>query len=540
MILLGNVSGHDFRFHIESWMDVAGQWREGILFPRWAEWANWGFGEPRFVFYPSLSWLAGAAIGSVLPWRMAPAVFIWLTLILAGMSMWRLARDWLSRPYATVAAVLYAVNPYHLVIVYYRSAFGELLAAALLPLLIWAALRATSGEWRRVPPLALTFAGIWLSNAPAAVIATYSLAFLIAIVCALRRSFWPFVQGATGVMAGFALAAFYVVPAAWEQKWIQISQVVSDDLRPSANFVFTRANDPDFVAFNWKVSWVAVGLIALTAIAVLPTWRKRREIHTPWWTLSILAAISVALMLPPSLPLWRLLPRLWFIQFPWRWLDVLGVAFAFLVSAAIAGLRNRVASWSVIALIFVAIGLAGAFMARNANWDSSDISDVAASINSGRGYEGTDEYAPTGCDRDQLPGNPDDEERPTDVSRDPAPRIAKLDPESGDIVPAAGARIHVQAWTSERRNFTADSADALILAVRLVNYPAWRVEVNGRDAEFGTRPETQQILVPVPAGSNRVDVHLRHTKDRIVGGSMSLVSLLFILGFRFSLERKAP
>jgi uncharacterized membrane protein len=184
MLFLGNVSGHDFRFHVESWMDVAGQWHEGIVFPRWAEWANWGFGEPRFIFYPPLSWLIGATIGSVLPWNMAPGTFVWLTLVLAGMSMCRFAREWIPHPYANLAGVLYAINPYHLVIVYFRSAFGELLAAALLPLLIWAALRVIEGEGRRVPILSLVFAGIWLSNAPGAVIATYSLAVILVTGCA--------------------------------------------------------------------------------------------------------------------------------------------------------------------------------------------------------------------------------------------------------------------------------------------------------------------------------------------------------------------
>ena len=50
--------------------------------------------------------------------------------------MFMLARRWLDRRDATFAAVLYAVNPYHLVIVYWRSAFAELLASCLLPLLL--------------------------------------------------------------------------------------------------------------------------------------------------------------------------------------------------------------------------------------------------------------------------------------------------------------------------------------------------------------------------------------------------------------------
>jgi len=164
MLFHGNISGHDFSFHMDSWMDVRGQWREGILFPRWAEWANWGFGEPRFIFYPPLSWMIGAALGSLLPWRMAPGAYVWITLIIACLSMWRFAREVLPSRYANLAAVLYAANPYHLVMVYYRSAFSELLAAALLPLLFWAAIRVIEGEWRQVPTLAIVLAGIWLSG----------------------------------------------------------------------------------------------------------------------------------------------------------------------------------------------------------------------------------------------------------------------------------------------------------------------------------------------------------------------------------------
>lgn len=538
MLFFGNISGHDFIFHVESWMDVAGQWREGIVFPRWAEWANWGFGEPRFVFYPPLSWLAGAAMGSVLPWRLAPGAYIWLALIVAGMSMWRLAREWLGGPYASLAAVLYAINPYQLVIVFYRSAFGELLAAALLPLLIWAALRVVDGERRRIPIFALAFAGVWLSNAPAAVIATYSVAVVIAIGCAQRRGLRPLLSSASTFVMGFGLAAYYIVPATLEQKWVQIAQIVSQDLVPSANFLFTRANEPDFVAFNWKLSWVAIGLIVVTAIAALATLKRRREVAAPWWTLTILAITATTMMLPPSLWLWHHLPKLWFIQFPWRWLDVLGLAFAFFVALLIANLPGPAASRALAIIVFAAIGAAGAFMVRDAPWDSSDLPNIAHQLQSGRGYEGTDEYAPVGCDRYQFPGNPDDSERPEDVSPNPAPRIAKLDPESGDIVPAAGVRLHTQLWTSERREFTAESTEAVTLAVRLVNYPAWTVQVNGHDARFDSREDTQQILVPLPAGDNRVDLHFRRTPDRALGSAISALSAAALFALAWVSRRR--
>ena len=38
-------------------------------------------------------------------------------------------------------------------------------------------------------------------------------------------------------------------------------------LRPVQNFLFTYANEPDFIKFNWRVSWAALGAILVTIAA---------------------------------------------------------------------------------------------------------------------------------------------------------------------------------------------------------------------------------------------------------------------------------
>ena len=132
----GTPSGHDVEFHLYSWLEVLSQWRLGTVYPRWAALAHFAYGEPRFIFYPPASWTLGAALSAIFPWTLVASIYIWLVLAAAGVSMFLLARKWLDRRDATYAAVLYAVNPYHLVIVYWRSAFAELLASSLLPLLL--------------------------------------------------------------------------------------------------------------------------------------------------------------------------------------------------------------------------------------------------------------------------------------------------------------------------------------------------------------------------------------------------------------------
>ena len=534
MFFLGNASGHDFQFHLASWLDVAGQWREGTFFPRWAEWANWGYGEPRFVFYPPASWMLGATLGTLLPWKMAPGAFIWLALVLAGYSMWRFAREWLTPHEAAAAAVLYAVNPYHLIIVYYRADFAELLASALLPLALCGMVRLLRQGWRGVHFLAVPFALIWLANAPAAVLATYSLMLLFFVACILRRNLRPLLLGGVSMAAGFGLAAFYIFPAAYEQRWVQIRQVLADLLSPEQNFLFTHAIDPEFLFFNWKVSGVAMGVMLVTGIAAVIVARRRRELPEIWWMLLALGSATVLLMFPPSMFLWRTLPKLEFVQFPWRWLGVLDFVFAFFLAAAIGRAKRPWLGGLAIAIVLTTLASA---LVYDGWWDSEDIPVLTKSIQTGRGYEGTDEYQPLGSDRYELPGSDPQGE----IIGKPAPRIQDFDVETSAFKPAPDGTVRVERWTANEKRLTTASATPVTLALRLLDYPGWRAQVDGKSVQPGAAPETAQMLVALPAGAHEVEVEFTSTWDRITGAIISAIFAILLVAYTFFMRapRKA-
>ena len=71
--------------------------------------------------------------------------------------------------------------------------------------------------------------------------------------------------------------------------------------------------------------------------------------------------------------------------------------------------------------------------------------------------------------------------------------------------------------------FRASSPESLTL--RLFNYPAWEVTVNGQPVSAQTTEVTGQMLITVPAGIDDVRIHFRRTGDRTVGNWVSLLSL---------------
>jgi 6-pyruvoyl-tetrahydropterin synthase-like protein len=508
----GMPSGHDLEFHLYSWLEVLSQWKQGIVYPRWAALAQFGYGEPRFLFYPPASWTLGAALSAIFPWTLVASIYIWIVLAAAGVSMFLLARQWLDRRDATFAAVLYAVNPYHLVIVYWRSAFAELLASSLLPLLLLLLLRADEKGGRVTVLLALLLASAWLINDPAAVMIHYSLALLIVVIAWQRRSPRVLLVGTIAVILGAALAAFYLLPAVYEQKWVSIAEAVSSGLRPQDSFLFSHTPDPLHDAFNRVVSWVASAEILLTVVAAWAarSWRLRNR--TLWYSLVTWAAACAVLMLSITDPLWNLLPKLQFMQFPWRWMLCLGVPFILLI---VLGVRR----WTVRAAICLAMlgVLAFGWQHFQAPWwdHAADLRELRDNMATGAGYEGVDEYTPLGAD-------------PSSVDKD-ARRVTVGGP--------ARAAIHVLQWNPEFKLFTAEMSAPDNLALRLFNYPAWRIEVNGLPVEAGAREDTGQMLVPVVAGTNRVRITFIRTWDRKAGAWISIIAIVLVL---VSLKTVAP
>jgi hypothetical protein len=566
-LIRGTSCGHDFDFHLASWFDARTAWTHNhVFYPHWAASPNYFAGEPRFVFYPPITWMLGAFFGMLLAWHGVGQALTCSFLTLTGLCTRMLARQArLPEGAATLAGCAALFSGYSMFTAYERSAFGELAGGFWIPLLLYFVLRDRNpgaGAFRRAFDgsaflLALVIAGAWLSNAPLGVMACYLLAAIALMVSLLERSWAPLLRSSIAVTLGLVLSAIYLVPAAVEQRWVQIRQATDDPgLAIQNSFLFGRHADPNLELHDvelWRVSFIATSMIAVALLCAFIAWRRNRlPGRRSWWIALVLIPLAVLLLqLPFSLPVWNALPKLRFLQFPWRWLVVLEAPMGIFFAAAVWPVRRMLRIAVVCACTAAFLGTtAFSAIVFHQSCDAEDaVHSMIASYYSNQGFVGTDEYAPPGADNSLVAfGLPD-----ACLTTSPDTVLALGD--DGNIPqwdPANGHCDAVYKWQRpngelrpEHLRLVADVPHAGFLVLRLRNYALWKVRVNERMIAFGADPvvpvlphrDDGLMAVPVTAGHVELAIDWTTTSDVIAGRWLSGIALVALI-FLFLMEQR--
>ncbi len=537
LLVQGCSCGHDFDFHVLSWMEAASQWQHGVVKPVWAFTPAYNAGEPRLLFYPPLSWATGALTGLFLPWTFAPIAFTWLVLFLSGMTMHRLLRRWMPSAFAILGGCLYLVNPYMLFCAYERTAYAELMAAAWMPLLIAAMLRPRVSLWRVALPVAL----LWLTNAPSAVVGLYSVVFLgvLRLIFDRREGIDSALRVTGTVTAGALLAllldAFYLVPLASEQRFIQLAMAVVPIARPDHNFLFAYDKDVFHTHVLVQASWIAVGTIAaalLCGVALMfrlanaPAVRSaptdgRDPASVPRGVVMNLTIFSLAvlfLLLPWSTPFWHAAPEVTFLQFPWRFLTVESAASIALLCLVLQGMLHRVSARVLLPAGVLIAALAGWFAGgvyfREDCADEETVQAQRLQYLHRSGVEPTDEYTPAIADNDELrTGLP------------PAWLASTADETPG----TKQSVVTMDETYPEDLRFAAPAAKESFLILRVRKFPGWHVLRDGVEIGPETRDDGLMVIPVTPGKTHQVQVLYRTTRDQWAGLAVSGITMLGIL-----------
>jgi hypothetical protein len=289
--------------------------------------------------------------------------------------------------------------------------------------------------------------------------------------------------------------------------------VLSSGLLPAQNFLYAKISDPEHNEFNWIASSVAVLMMVMTGIASIAAYREavERERRRLWGTLLLISAAASIMMIRVTSILWEVLPKLRFVQFPWRWMSILAMPWVFFVAAA-CGRKKLGWVWAGVAAALLAG--TGTYLVKHTWWDAEDIPSLRAAIAQDQGFDGTDEYDPLGDDHYNVP--------------EKAARVKVLPAEHAEGA-TPNALIRVERWTAEEKELRVTSRGRLRLALRLLNYPAWQVKVNGTEVTAESGENFSQMILPLGTGESNVVVWFTRTRDRALGNIVSSVSLLAAL-----------
>ncbi len=564
ILLHGSFCGDDFEFHVVSWFDVQQSWLHGIPYPHWMASANYNAGEPRFMFYPPLTWMLGAAFGFVLPWPLVPVAIIFLFLAATGVATRALALEALPDASATLAGCVAVFSGFALFTAYERTAFAELTGGLWIPLLLLFALRdrnPTASLWRRTLDgstllLALLLAGCWLSDGPVGVMASYLLAAVAVVASLLARSWAHLLRASIAAALGIALPALYLIPAAREQSWVDLRAAVDYPVfRIQNNWLFAHHMDPQLAPFQYflhRASMLAALTIGVALLSLLILFVRRRYapqngsatiMHCWWIPLALIPVAVLFLQFPISLPVWNLLPKLRFLQYPWRWVLVTEAPMAIFFAAAIwpgktAGRWQRRTVAVLCTVMFLTTTLFDARTFLRICKEGDTVADLLDQYRGGGGLEGTDEYEPPDSDHWKIAtGLPD-----ACFSADPDTALGLADspdaipawrPEQGSCVATATAQVH----RPEHLRIDTVTPQPGYLILRLLSYPAWRITVNGQPTSPADPRDDGLIAVPVPQGRVDVAVDWATTSDVVAGRCLSGLALLLVIGLGF-IERK--
>ena len=541
LLLHGVSCGQDMGFHLQSWLDAAHQLRHGH-YPHWAFTPAWNAGEPRFLFYPPLSWLLGALLSMHLSLAAAAIVYIFIALAASGLTMHHLAQHYCSPNAALLAAALYLANPYMLFNAFERSAFAELLAAAWIPLLLLGILR----ERPTVRGIAVPVALLWLTNAPAAVMGCYMLALLAAlrlgVLLARRQPIGQLSASlAGGTALGLALPAFYLVPAAYERRYIQIAMAIIPNMRVQDNFLFTHTADAAHNAVNRTASLLAATLLALAFVAIAILLSLRRKTAKRFEPAITLVTGSIAFMLfPVSAPLWLHLPDLAFLQFPWRLLTILSAVLVFAIGLLLTRIRPPDSLRLLAPVLALGLSFLGYWLYAQA-CEPADLTDrIATLFHTHHGAPPTDEYTPNAADNDVLrTDNPGYwfAAGPNDPAPNTTPTAAELNPSlQTDDTPVPDSQT---LSTPAPQHFAVSPPAPSYLVLNLRDYPNWQVSTGCTNClafRLFQHVQRDDGLLAVPLNSPgyyTIDITWHRTADQNIGLAITALALLALaLTFR--------
>ena len=503
MLRPGVWTTHDFHFFRQFEFDKCIQDK---IFPcRWAPDAGLGYGEPVFNFYGQFPYWLGTIFRS-LNFSVIDSVKILfaLSLSLSAASMFFLSRRFWGDLGGVISSLFYVYAPYRAVDVWVRGALPEALSFILYPLIL------VFIDTKKYLLFSLSLAFLLLTHNLSLFM---FLPFLI-IWWLVRSRDLKFV---IVLPITLLLSAFYLLPVIFEKNLITLSQVTQSYYNYQLHWATLKQifisrfwdyggsvwGPNDTLSFSaghlhWIIPLVVFAILASRYLTLYPSPRlgeglKGRGIKELGLVI-FLGFLALFLTHGKSEFIWKLVPGLPYIQFPWRFLSMSTLFLSLAAGAAAQLMSKKTIPYLLLLLLFT-----------NASFFRPDIWRHIA-------------------DREQFSGALWDEQ-PSSALNDFWPVSAPKLPDSfapelpwavlGEIVPLSQSRLEVLSSYAN-------------IYFPVVYFPGWTGIVDGKETAVFPHGDLGLVTMRLPSGQHQVTLEFKDTLVRSLGNVISLTTLLGI------------
>lgn len=511
---------------------------------RWVPDMGYGFGFPLFNYYPPLPYLVGELF-RLMHFSFvdtAKTLFL-LAFIASGITMYYFAKEFFGKWGGVVSSIFYIWAPYHSVDVYVRGAMNESWALIFFPAILLFSYKLITDNHRNnkiqtayIIYLTLSWVGLLLSHNLMVLIFTPVFAGWCLLFWLKDKNWKKIWQLFRAGLLALGLSAFFTLPSALEQKYVHIDTLVKGYYEYIAHFatisqlLFSRFwgygssawGINDEMPFQiGHVHWILSILIGLAVVInFLNFINKKKSNIKPYilfavFYLLISGWFAAFMAHERSTFIWKLIPPLVFVQFPWRFLTIVTFCFSFIAGSTVLFIKTF-KKVGIIAISFLVVLLV------IINWNYF-------LPNGGRMGPLTDQEKFSGAawDLQQTAG-----------ILDYLPKSASENPKEGrkalaEFINGEGTIENIKEgtnWASFSINSTTPKST---IRIGIFQYPVWKTFVDGKEVKNYV-PETEawgRMYIDVNGGSHTVYLKLYNTPLRIAANFVSLFAWLGLIYF---------
>ena len=511
--------------------------KDGMFPVRWSSDLGFGFGYPIFNFYAPFAYYVGAIFNLLVSDPLIATKLMMIAgIVIAGLSMFVLAKEFFAVKGGMLSAILYLYAPYHGLNIYVRGDVAEFYAYAFIPLVFYGLYKIYKENLLRYVFISSAFFALIIisHNLTALMLTPFFVLFALILGIKDRKKILSFL---TSFVLAFMLSSFYFIPALLEMNYTNVLSQVGGGADFRDHFVCisqlwtslwgyggSTKGCIDGLSFMVGKTHILLSVFTLSLIVLLFFYKKIKlnvkDKENIFFVLLffVFSIFSIFLMLDVSKFFWEILKPMEIFQYPWRFLTVLSFTVSFISGGLIWIVGKFLKGYYLwiltFVIIFLAIVLNVKFFApqtviHKTSLDYVDLEKIKWDIS-----KISSEYMPKGFDK------PKQKSEIANISSIEGPDIQILSINKKTQV------IDLEIEASRQRD----------IVFPLAYFPGWKAEQNGKTITLSE--DKKGTLLKVPKGKSQIRFYYASTTIELVSNLITLAGIFsLIIGIIYSIKR---